>query len=116
MPARGRNALKYLIDSMLFVVLGAGAAVGILLGFVIPRGRGGGNYFLGLHRHAWGDIHLWLSLALIVLLVVHVWLNWRWVTKISRRLFEDRWRRFLILLCFGWIGLLTVAWLVKRMG
>ena len=111
-----RNALKYLTDAMLFVVFSAAAAVGVLLGFVIPRGRGGGKYFLGLHRHEWGDIHLWLSLAMIMLLVVHLWLNWSWVVKISRRLFAGRWRQVLVLLALGWFGVLLVAWLIKRAG
>ena len=108
-----RNALKYLIDALLFVDICAISVVGVLLGFVIPRGRGADKVFLGLHRHDWGDIHLYLSLGLLALLVVHLWLNWRWVVKISRRIFEERWRWVLLLLSVGWFGVLFVAWLFK---
>jgi hypothetical protein len=108
-----RNALRYLIDALLFVDLSAIAVVGLLLGFVIPRGRDGDKVFLGLHRHDWGDIHLYLSLALLALLVLHLWLNWRWVVTISRRIFEQRWRWVLLSLSMGWFALLLVAWLLK---
>jgi Domain of unknown function (DUF4405) len=114
MPPLRRNALKYLTDALLFVDLGAVAIVGLLLGFVIPRGREGNNFFLGLHRHAWGDIHLVLSLALMALLVLHLWLNWGWVVKISQRLYGERWRTVLLLLACAPFGLLLLAWCVKR--
>ena len=85
-----RNALKYMVDVLLYVFFCSMAVVGLLLGFVIPRGRHGEPFFWGLHRHQWGQIHLVLSLLLLALVVTHIWLNWRWVVQISRRLFAER--------------------------
>ena len=111
-----RNALKYLVDALLWADLCATAVVGLLLGFVIPRGPRppADRFFLGLHRQQWCDIHLWLSLMLLALLAVHLVLNWRWVVQISRRMFGDRWRRVLWLLAGAWLPLLALSWLLAR--
>ena len=99
---------------MLFVDLCAVAVVGFVLGFVIPRGRvpGQDKFFLGLHRHEWATIHVCLSLVFVVLLVIHLWLNWRWVAQVSQRLFEGRWKAMLALLSLSWVPVLFVAWLL----
>ena len=109
-----RNALRYLVDALLYVFLCSVTVVGLLLGFVIPRGPGR-KFFLGLHRHQWADIHLWLSVALLALLVLHLWLNWRWVTQISRRLFERRWRAALVLASLAWVLVLGLAWILVQL-
>jgi hypothetical protein len=36
-------------------------------------------------RHDWGDLHFWVSVALGVLLVIHVALHWSWVCMTVRR-------------------------------
>jgi len=110
-----RNALRYLVDALLLVDICAISVVGILLGFVIPKGPGPDKFFLGLHRHQWGSIHLDLSLALLGLLVIHLWINWRWVTQISRRLFPIHHRSVLLALSGGWIAVLLVAWVLARL-
>jgi hypothetical protein len=111
-----QTALKYLVDLLLFVDLCSISVVGILLGFVIPKGRvpDEDKYFLGLHRHEWGSIHLYLSLLMLVLLIVHIWLNWRWVEQVSRRLFEKRWRRMLVVFSLCWVLVLFLGWLLVR--
>ena len=111
-----RTALKYLVDVLLLIEMCSISVVGILLGFVIPRGPvpDRDKFFLGLHRHEWGTIHLYLSLVLLVLLVIHIWLNWRWVTQVSQRLFEGRWRQTLALIAAAWIVVLALGWLPMR--
>jgi hypothetical protein len=46
----------------------------LLLTVIIPDGRTGrgANYFLGLHRHDWENIHLYLPIGLSLLLIVHI--------------------------------------------
>jgi hypothetical protein len=110
-----RNALRYAIDALLYAHLAGALVVGLLLAFVIPRGRGANKYFLGLHRHEWSDIHLYLSLVLVALVVVHLVLNWGWVTKITERMFQGK-RRVLWLLALSWLPLLAVCWLVAYLA
>ena len=112
-----KNKLKYVIDVALFIDMCSVAVLGLLLGFVIPKGRfhGSQKYFLGLHRNDWGDIHLYPSLLLLILLVFHIWFNWTWVVQSTKHYFGDRWKNFLwaisgayvIVIFMGWIGLMS---------
>src|SRR4030043_1927201 len=82
---------RYLVDALLFVCLIGMAFIGVLLGLVISEGpvsSGGSKYFLGLHRHQWGDIHAYLSIAFVVLMVVHIVLSWKWVMAKTRQIFK----------------------------
>jgi hypothetical protein len=82
---------RYLVDALLFICLVGMAFIGILLGLVIPEGpvsSGGSKYFLGIHRHQWGDIHAYLSIAFVVLMVVHLILSWKWITAKTRQIFK----------------------------
>jgi len=82
---------RYLVDALLFICLVGMVFIGILLGLVISEGpisSGGSKYFLGLHRHQWGDIHAYLSIAFVVLMVIHLVLSWKWITAKTRQIFK----------------------------
>lgn len=56
----------------------------ILLHWRLPHGRDGATYtFLGWDRHQWGEVHWWLGLLLVIGVVVHLALHWRWIWKIA---------------------------------
>jgi len=90
-----RTDWKYVVDAGLFVCVVGIAGIGLLMGFALGEGpavEGGmSKYFLGLHRHQWGEIHFLLSLAFIVLLAVHLTLGWNWIKGKSRMLFKKAW-------------------------
>ena len=102
---------------MLFVDVCSIAAIGVMLAFVIPEGKAGqaSKYFLGLHRHEWGEIHLWLSSLLLVLLVYHLWLNWAWIVQCSKHYFGNNWKKSLWVLSGAWIVVLAFAWIVTNL-
>jgi len=56
--------------------------------YVLPPGSGGrgggGRRVWGLSRHEWGDIHFYLAVAAVLLLVVHLALHWAWVCRMVR--------------------------------
>lgn len=81
-----RNVLNFLVDFVTLVVMLGMLATGLLTRYVLPPGsRGGQGLSLwGLDRHEWGDIHFWLALALLALLVLHVALHWEWVCGVLR--------------------------------
>lgn len=66
-------------------------STGFLLKWVLPagsgriemaaRGRHGRAIYtvLGLDRHDWGEIHFYISLALVLLLGTHLFLHWKWI-------------------------------------
>ena len=84
---------RYVVDALLFICLVGMVFIGILLGLVISEGpvsSGGSKYFLGLHRHQWGNIHAYLSIAFVVLMVIHLILSWKWITAKTRQIFKRR--------------------------
>jgi hypothetical protein len=88
-----KNIWKYLVDTFLFIFLFGIAVIGILMAFFLAEGptvNDQGKYFLGLHRHQWGDIHLILSLAFTALVIIHLILEWSWIKAQSRRLFKNK--------------------------
>jgi hypothetical protein len=108
-----KQTLKYVIDACLFIDISTIAVLGLLLGFVIPRGEGGHHSkttFLGLGRHEWGDIHLYLSIFLLALLVLHLILNWQWIVLSTRRYFGSQWKNVLWCASGAWLVVLMVAW------
>jgi hypothetical protein len=104
---------QYLVDTLLFICMFGIALIGILMGFFLAEGptvRESEKYFLGLHRHQWGEIHLYLSLAFILLLIFHLILAWSWIKGKSQALFKNRWRRVISLTVLGAILLVFVFW------
>ena len=112
-----KNSVKYIIDAILFVDICSIAIIGLLLAFVVPEGRAGrsAKYFLGLHRHEWGDIHLILSILLLLLLVFHLWFNWTWIAQSSKRYFGNHWKNALWCLSGAWILVLVIVYAAIKM-
>jgi hypothetical protein len=90
-----RTDWKYIVDTLMFLCMLGIVLIGLLMGFVIPEGRlgpGQSKYFLGVHRHQWGDIHLYLSLAFTALIIVHIVLAWSWAKGKAKGLFGKAWK------------------------
>ncbi|MDY6857266.1 MAG: DUF4405 domain-containing protein [Thermodesulfobacteriota bacterium] len=111
-----KNQLKYIIDISLFINMCSIAVIGLLLGFILTKGRVGGSqkYFLGLHRHEWGDIHLYLSFLFLILMVFHICFNWTWIIQSTKRYFKNHWKTFLLFVSFAWIIVLFIGWIAVR--
>ncbi len=98
-----KTTWKYLVDTLLFISITGIAFIGILMAFFLAEGptsqaRESEKYFLSLHRHQWGDIHLYLSLAFTALVVIHLILEWRWIKGKTRQLFKKAWVPILVLI------------------
>lgn len=91
---------KYLVDTLLFICIVGIAFIGFLVGLVMPEGpqeSSSSKYFLGLHRHQWGNIHFYLSITFVCLVVIHLILSWSWIKGKARQLFKRAWKTMLIL-------------------
>ena len=69
---------QYLVDTLLFLCIVGIVFIGFLMGLVIPKGptaQESAKYFLGLHRHQWGNIHFYLSITFTVLIIIHLILS-----------------------------------------
>lgn len=62
----------------LIVVWGLAAFTGFLL-WIAPSGRRSGRLplFLGLTKGQWGDVHFWVSVAALVVTLIHIVIDWR---------------------------------------
>ena len=99
---------QYLIDTLLFICIIGIVIIGFLLGLVIPKGPSvaeSSKYLFGLHRHSWGNIHFYLSIAFTALVFIHLLLSWKWIKAKAKQIFKSTWRTSLIIILF--LALLT---------
>lgn len=105
---------KYLVDTLMFLCIVGIVFIGALMGFVLKEGPVKDEtqkYFLGLHRHQWGDIHLCLALAFTAFLVIHLIFEWSWIKGKARRLFKKNWNFVLPLTLIASIAIVFFFWL-----
>jgi uncharacterized iron-regulated membrane protein len=91
----GRAATLYWIAVAALLALLVEVVSGFVLWIALPRGdgfrfRGSGSRLahdsFGFDRPTWLDIHDWAGIALVVILLLHLVLHWRWVVTVTRRL------------------------------
>jgi len=104
---------QYLVDSLLFICMFGISFIGILMAFFLPKGPSAlesEKYFLGLHRHQWGDIHLYLSLVFVLLVIIHLFLSWAWIKGKAKTLFNKGWGVIITLTVIGACLVLVLFW------
>ena len=93
-----RGAFLYWIAVSAFLLFLLEVFSGFIVWVAIPRGDGfrggrgaveppGQEEFLALTRGDWIDIHDWAAVALLVVIGVHLILHWRWIVRVTRRMF-----------------------------
>jgi hypothetical protein len=82
-----RSILNIVIDGVAAAVMLGMIATGIILRFTLPPGSGHSMTLWSLNRHEWGDLHFWLSLAAVAIVILHLALHWTWVVSVVRRWF-----------------------------
>jgi hypothetical protein len=73
------------------ILLIAGWCLTAITGFILlaaPAGPRAGwqVIFLGLTKHDWGEIHLWLGVAMIAITLIHIALDWKALRGVIRYL------------------------------
>jgi len=85
-----RIRLNAIVDLLAFPVLLLSLFAGIIPWKVLPSGgprasrETAHTLFLGLARGEWRDLHVYASLALGGLVLIHLLLHWRWVLCLPR--------------------------------
>ncbi|MBN1144397.1 MAG: DUF4405 domain-containing protein [Bacteroidales bacterium] len=98
-----KSKINLVIDAIMFVLLMAVTGLGLLIKYVLVAGyKRNALYavdvdlkFLGLDRHEWGDIHLWLGIILLFFLLLHIVLHWNLITCIFSRMIKTKALRYL---------------------
>jgi len=80
-----RNTLNFWLELVSALVIAGLAVTGGIIHFVLPPGTGRTSLLFGLGRHDYGEIHFWLAVSALLLVIVHVWLHWNWVCCIVGR-------------------------------
>jgi hypothetical protein len=94
----GTSRTNFIIDAAMLLCGAALAGIGLLMKFVLIPGKDrfavyGRNvdlFFLGLDRHEWGTLHLWLAVLLMALLAVHIVQHFRWITGMAKSMLSGR--------------------------
>ena len=88
-----KSTINFIVDfAMLVNLLGLGFTA-VIFRYVLPPGTGGrgggwrGEYFWSLGRHEWGDIHFYLAILFIALMVLHILLHWTWIKSYVKSFF-----------------------------
>ena len=84
---------NYFLAVVMFLLGLFEVASGFVLWLVLPRGSGymggrglaSGATFLW-SRDAWLALHIWVAVALVIMVVIHLVLHWRWIVLVTRRL------------------------------
>jgi len=95
-----RTALNFIVDLISFVNLLILAFTGFIIKYILPPGSGGhGRGYRGgrgpgeikelwsMSRHEWGDIHFYLAVLFVVLIMVHIILHWGWIRNYLKSFF-----------------------------
>jgi len=94
-----RKSLNFIVDLVSLVNLLGLASTGFIIKYVLPPGTGGRSRLLhggpgrehikqlwSMTRHEWGDIHFYLAVLFVTLMVVHLILHWNWIKNYFKSL------------------------------
>ncbi len=92
-----QSTVNFTIDLAAFLSLLGLVFTGYIMKYVLPPGSGGGygrgfrggrgvaesseqiRQLWSLGRHDWGDIHFYLAVVFVGLMVIHIILHWTWI-------------------------------------
>ena len=89
-----QSRLNFIIDALLMLGISAMAGIGFLIQYVLVPGsqrlaiygRQVELSWLGLERHDWGFVHLLIGFTVLALLALHIFLHWKQIVALYRRL------------------------------
>lgn len=109
-----RSYLHMSVDILLFVG-GIGLVLtGLLVAFVLPAGSRQASVW-SMTRHEWGDIHFWIAMGIIGVVLFHLTLNWGWVCSVTAKILGVKSTKPTVKRKL-WTGLATVCVLAVLVG
>jgi len=85
-----RQKTNYLIDLILTTLFFGVAGTGLFMYFFIPSGVQRGRYivYMGLTKATWIWIHSRIGILMIILVVIHLLLHWKWIVCTTKNFFQ----------------------------
>ena len=90
---------NYVLFVLLFCLGLFQAVSGFIMWLAVPhagggsRGAGSTATFWSLSRDNWIDLHDWVAVALVAMVVLHIVLHWKWLIRVGQNLFKDAFRK-----------------------
>ena len=84
-----KSTIHKLLNFALYLLFCLMVGTGLLLEFRLPP-RSRGMEVLGLSRHDWGEVHLWISYGFMGLILLHLFLHRAWLIKVASS--RHQWR------------------------
>lgn len=111
-----RTDLNFAINASMTLCTSVIIGTGFLLKYKLIPGQDrwvkyGSNvelYFLNMDRHQWGSIHLILGFIFLGLLVLHIYLHWKTITSVYKRLIKKPLAKKVVAFLFIMICLLLI--------
>lgn len=89
---------NFVVDMFLYVGFVLLLGTGLILQYILPHGSGrivGGGTgrasaekliatLWGMTREQWGQVHFWIAVAILVLMLLHLVFHWRWIVCMLR--------------------------------
>ena len=82
---------NYLINFLFFILMIVETLTGFVLWLVLPhqeQRRGLPEESFIWSRSTWIDLHDWFAVALLVVLVVHIILHWKWIVFMTKKVIK----------------------------
>ena len=91
-----KTRLNFIVDVFIFLGFVGQAISGFVLWLVLPKGggfRGGQGVEIVrtfiFDRHTWLNLHDWLAVVLVVGVLIHLILHWKWIVCVTKRMVKD---------------------------
>lgn len=87
-----RNKLNFIVDFFAFISFLVVAKTGLIIFLFLPEGVRQGRYqeFFGITKSTYSFIHDWAGIVMIVLVVIHFILHWRWIVCSFKNVFKKQ--------------------------
>ena len=87
-----RNKLNFIVDFLAFISFLVVAKTGLIIFFFLPSGVRQGRYqeFFGIAKSTYSVIHDWAGIIMIVLVLIHLILHWRWIVCNFKNAFKKQ--------------------------
>lgn len=98
-----KSKLLKISNYALFLSMCVTLSAGLILEYRLPSGpQNRGVHLLGLARHDWTEVHFICAISFIAIALLHLCLNWSWITKVAAH-----GNRILLFISLG-VGLLLI--------
>ena len=90
---------NYLLALIMFLLALFQAVSGFVMWLPLPGGdgyKGGSGAGIGREatllwdKHTWVNLHDWVAVTLLVLLIIHLALHWKWIVYATKKLFSPK--------------------------